>query len=334
MVACWLAWLPRCSRNVRVRRLCSPPCPLAPKASCPVWGFSPSPARWSGWLSCVASLGGFSTEIQCPPLDAGRVVLGFLLAGTAFSPSVLVPSQTPCFVLFWLLRRCFLQCWSTQASGPGAQYRTDCHHLCYAPDTLRRCIFHSVTGFAVGWDVVVLCSVVVACFLLLRCPPVVSSVGLFGCGVPLLPRASDRRLAGCMSSGLPLTGVGFFFFCCCCPGSLSSPVSFGGSGPGFLYSLLPPFLPTASCGVLSFCHRRLVAINSLLVAGRSHGLGCIAASNSGVPDLLSVGQSGAPLCSKDCVHGECSLRAFLSPMPLTHGVVKAYGLRTLRTWVA
>ena len=195
---------------------------------------------------------------------------------------------------------------------------------------------------------VVLCSVVVACFLLLPCPPVASSVGLFGCGVPLLPRASDRRLAGCISSGLPLTGVGpssvlslcfsspvgFFFLCCCCPGSLSSPVSFGGSGRGFLCSLLPPFLPTASCGVLSFCHRPLVAINSLLVAGRSHRLGCTAASSSGVPDLLSVGQSGAPLCSKDCVHGECSLRAFLSPMPLTHGVVKAYGLRTLRTWVA
>ena len=126
----------------------------------------------------------------------------------------------------------------------------------------------------------------------------------------------------------------FFFFCCCCPGSLSSPVSFGGSGPGFLRSLLPPFLPTASCGVLSFCHRRLVAISLLLVAGRSHGLGCTAASKSGVPDVLSAGQSGAPLCSKDCVHGECSLRAFLSPMPLTHGVVKVYGLRTLLTWVA
>ena len=47
-----------------------------------------------------------------------------------------------------------------------------------------------------------------------------------------------------------------------------------------------------------------------MLAGRSHGLGCTAAGTSGVPDLPSVGQSGAPLCSKDCGHGECSFVAY------------------------
>ena len=51
-------------------------------------------------------------------------------------------------------------------------------------------------------------------------------------------------------------------------------------------------------------------------------------------NLLSVGQSGASLCSKDCRHGECSLRVFVSSMLLTCGVVKVHVLGTLRIWVA
>ena len=45
------------------------------------------------------------------------------------------------------------------------------------------------------------------------------------------------------------------------PVTLSSPVPFGGYVPGFLRRLLPPFLPSVSCGVLSIRHRLLVAIN-------------------------------------------------------------------------
>ena len=45
------------------------------------------------------------------------------------------------------------------------------------------------------------------------------------------------------------------------------------------------------------------SLGDFQVAGRSHGLGCAAASNAGVLGLLSVGQPGAPSCSKVCSHG-------------------------------
>ena len=53
--------------------------------------------------------------------------------------------------------------------------------------------------------------------------------------------------------------------------------------------------------ILSECV--VYSLGDFQVAGRSHGLGCAAASNAGVPGLLSVGQPGAPSCSKVCPHG-------------------------------
>lgn len=75
---------------------------------------------------------------------------------------------------------------------------------------------------------------------------------------------------------------------------------------GFALSLVAPW----SCWTLIQC----------AVAGRSHGLGCTAASISGVPGLLSVGQSGAPPCSKGCSHGTCSAVAIGMNAVSTQGV--------------
>ena len=120
---------------------------------------------------------------------------------------------------------------------------------------------------------------VLSCFRLLLCVALPARcLFLLVCLVVVcfrLPCASDRRLAGCMSFclwlvlALPLSLFCAFSSSGCfsssivavAPVTLSSPVPFGGFVSGFLRRLLPPFLPTVSCGVLSYRHRLLVAIN-------------------------------------------------------------------------
>ena len=97
--------------------------------------------------------------------------------------------------------------------------------------------------------------------------------------------------------------------------------------------LLPSFLPTASGGVLSCCHCWLVAFNSLLVTGRSHGPCCPAASISRAQTCSPLDNLGRPCAAKTTNIANAAGVFFLSPMPLTHGVVKVYSLRTLRIWV-
>ena len=158
------------------------------------------------WFLCI---GGFSAEILCPPLDAVRVVLvSFSRVLLPLLLSSFLPSQAPRFARI-----------STKALlppmlrypgiGPGAQY---------TPDTLRRWFLISFNHLTCClWDVVVSCflfSLCLSCCCSARSLPF--PVGLSGWGVPLLPGASDRRLAGCMSSGLPVAFLALCLVHCLC----------------------------------------------------------------------------------------------------------------------
>ena len=135
--------------------------------------------------------------------------------------------------------------------------------------------------------------------------------GVFVC-CRLLPCASDRRLARCTSSFFVLLAFLLLFSLLRYLGVRDDVEwPFHPYCPRFLefvclFLLAPSVRSWFGSVSLSSPAVLLVVVGRQVVeslAGRSHGLGCAAASNAGVPGLLSVGQSGAPSCSKDCSHG-------------------------------
>ena len=121
----------------------------------------------------------------------------------------------------------------------------------------------------------------------------------------LLSHASVRRLAGCISSSCFLFSLVSFclglLVCCLLVPFSWFPLCLAAVLCVFCCWLtLPVFppscilLPLLSAFAVPRCLLVLLVLIQCTVVGRSHGLGCTGASMSGDPDLLSVGQSGAP----------------------------------------